>query len=336
MKAFSYILRRLVALIPVAFGVLVIIFIIGRIVPADPIHFFIGQEADQALIDRIRHELHLDAPIWMQFYYYLQDIKNGSWGMCWTTRNPVSVDLSRKLPATFELVIVSLIVAVLLAIPLGVIAAVRRDSFSDHFSRVFALSGVSMPSFWLGLLLIYFLYFLMGWTPPPMGRVHMGMTVNEVTGFYLVDTLLSGDLKAFSSVCQYLAMPVAALAFHAIALLTRLTRSSMIEVLNSDFIQSARAQGLHIQTINYRLALKNAMLPPITQIGQLAGSLIGTAVIIEIVFAWPGAGSWAVDSALAGDFAPIQAFAVIMAITRVLVFLLSDISYTILDPRISF
>jgi peptide/nickel transport system permease protein len=184
--------------------------------------------------------------------------------------------------------------------------------------------------------LIYFLYFLLEWAPPPMGRINIRITVNEITGFYLVDTLLSGDLKAFLSVCPHMALPVFALTFHAIALLTRLTRSSMIEVLSSDYIQSARAQGLYAKTINYRLALKNAMLLPITQIGQLAGSLIGMSVIIEIVFAWPGAGSWAVDSALAGDFAPIQAFAVIMAITRVLVFLLADIFYTVLDPRISF
>ncbi|MBW1962937.1 MAG: ABC transporter permease [Deltaproteobacteria bacterium] len=164
----------------------------------------------------------------------------------------------------------------------------------------------------------------------------MGLSVERVTGFYLIDTLLAGDLEAFGSVCLYLISPVSAIAFRQIAQLTRLVRSTMIEVLNSDYIQAARSQGLRSRMINYRLALKNAMLPPVTQIGLIAGNLIGVAVIIEIVFAWPGAGSWAVDAALAGDFAPVQAFAVIAAIARVLIFLVADIAYTKLDPRITF
>jgi peptide/nickel transport system permease protein len=315
---------------------MIIIFIIGRIVPADPLSFFIGQEADAELIKRVRHELHLDAPIWAQFYYYVQDILNGSLGMSWSTRNPVSKDLLEKLPATFELILVSLIVTVVVSIPLGVIGAVKRDTLTDHFTRIFSLFGVSMPGFWVGLLLIFFLYYLLGWTPPPMGRIKMGLTVDRVTGFYLVDTLLAGDLKAFGSVCLYLFSPVFAIAFRQMAQLTRLIRSTMIEVLSSDYIQAARSQGLRLRMINYRLALKNAMLPPVTQIGLIAGNLIGVAVIIEIVFAWPGAGSWAVDAALAGDFAPVQAFAVIAAIARVLVFLAADITYTKLDPRITF
>ncbi|MBW2154918.1 MAG: ABC transporter permease [Deltaproteobacteria bacterium] len=336
MKGFGYIFRRLVALIPVTLGVLIIVFVIGRIVPADPLSFFIGQEADAELIERIRNELHLDEPLWTQFYYYVQDILNGSLGMSWSTRNPVSKDLMEKLPATFELILVSLIVTVVIAIPLGVIGAVKRDSVTDHFTRIVSLSGVSMPGFWVGLLLIFFLYYLLGWTPPPMGRIKMGLSVERVTGFYLIDTLLAGDLEAFGSVCLYLISPVSAIAFRQLAQLTRLVRSTMIEVLNSDYIQAARSQGLRSRMINYRLALKNAMLPPVTQIGLIAGNLIGVAVIIEIVFAWPGAGSWAVDAALAGDFAPVQAFAVIAAIARVLIFLVADIAYTKLDPRITF
>ena len=336
MKAINYIFRRLIALIPVVVGVLIIIFFIGRIVPSDPIDLFVGQDADQALIDRIRHELHFDEPIWKQFFYYLEDIRNGSFGMCWTTRNPVSKDLAEKLPATFELIIISFMFTVIVAIPLGVIAAVNRDAFGDHLSRIISLSGVAIPSFWIGLLLIYFLYAKLGWAPAPMGRIHMGIDVERTTGFFLVDTLLAGDLKAFASVCHYLVLPVFSIAFHNLALLTRLTRSSMIEVLNSEYILAAQAQGQKLRKINYRLALKNAMLPPVTELGRLAGSLIGGAVIIEIVFAWPGVGSWAIDAALSGDFSPIQAFAVIMAVARVLFFLIADIFYTILDPRIKF
>ncbi len=336
MNSFSYILRRLLALIPVAIGVLVIIFVIGRIVPADPLSFFIGQDSDQELIQRLTKELHLDDPIWKQFFYYLKDIQNGSLGMSWSTRNPVSFDLAQKLPATIELIAIGLFFTVIIAIPLGVVGAVKRDSYADHLSRFVALCGVSLPGFWVGLLLIFFLYFWLGWFPPPMGRIEMGMSVNQITGFYLIDTLIAGDLKAFGSVVSYLALPVCALAFRALAQLTRLTRSSMIEVLNSDYVMAARAQGLRPKMIHYKLALKNAMLPPVTQIGLLAGALIGNAVIIEIVFAWPGAGRWAVDAALAGDFAPVQAFAVIAAIARVLIFLVADVSYTKLDPRITF
>jgi peptide/nickel transport system permease protein len=336
MRTLKYVMKRLIALVPVVIGVLIIIFIIGRIVPADPLSFFIGQEADQELIERVRHELHLDEPEWMQFYYYLKDIANGSLGMSWSTRNPVSVDLRAKLPATFELITVSLIITILVAIPLGVVAAVKRDSWVDHVSRVFSLCGVSIPGFWLGLLLIFFFYFLFHWAPPPMGRIGMRFYIDRITGFYLIDTLLSGDYAAFRSVCSYLVLPVISLAFVQIALLTRLTRSTMIEVMSSDYIQAARAQGMKIRMIHYKLALKNAMLPPITQIGQMAGNLIGGAVIIEIVFAWPGAGSWAIDAALSGDFAPVQAFAVLMAIARVLTFLAADVLYTKLDPRISF
>jgi len=331
-----FIFRRLVLMFPIIFGVLVITFIIGRVIPADPIYLFVGQEDDPAFIQGLREELGLDEPIWTQFYCYLKSFLKGDLGMCWSTRNPVTTDLGVRLPATFELIIVSLIVCVVLALPLGVLAAVKRDSISDHVSRVVSLAGVAIPGFWLGLLLIYLLFFKLHWAPPPMGRIGFRTQIDSVTGFYLIDALLAGDLRAFGEVWAYLALPVAALSLRKLAQLTRLVRSTMIEVLSSDYIQTAHSQGLKQRLINYRLALKNALLPPITQIGQMFGDLIGGAVIIELVFAWPGAGRWAITSALAGDFAPIQAFAVICAVARVFSFLLTDILYTIIDPRIRY
>jgi len=331
-----FILRRLLLVFPIMLGVLVITFAIGRIIPADPIYLFVGQETDRALIQAIREKLGLDQPIWTQFYRYLRDFLKGDLGMCWSTRNPVATDLARYLPATFELIIVSLIACVVLALPLGIFAAVKRDSLGDHVSRIVSLTGVAIPGFWLGLLLIYLFFFRLHWAPPPMGRIGLRTPIDSVTGFYLIDTLFAGDLGAFGKVWAYLALPVTALSLRKLAQLTRLVRSTMIEVLSSDYIQTARSHGLKQPLINYRLALKNALLPPITQIGQMFGDLIGGAVIIELVFAWPGAGRWAITSALAGDFAPIQAFAVICAVVRVLSFLVSDVLYVIIDPRIRY
>jgi peptide/nickel transport system permease protein len=336
MKIYRFIIRRLLFFIPIVIGVLVITFIIGRIIPANPLHLFIGQEADQQLIEQIRQDLHLDDPIHIQFFYYMKDVLSGNFGMCWSTRNPVSEDLAVRLPATFELIVVSFFLCIVIAVPLGVFAALKRDSIGDHVSRVISLIGVAMPSFWLGLLLIYFFFFKFGIAPSPMGRVGIMTDVETRTGFFLIDTLLAGDTKTFLEVIAYLALPVITLSFRKLAQLTRLVRSTMIEVLNSDYIMTAKAQGLKKNLINFRLALKNSLLPPITQMGIMFGDLIGGAVIIEIVFAWPGAGRWAVDSALAGDFAPIQAFAVIVAVVRILVFLITDILYVSIDPRIRY
>jgi len=332
----EYIFWRLIALIPVVFGVLVITFIIGHIVPADPVHLFIGQEADQELIEQIKKDLHLDQPIWKQFYYYMNDILHGNLGMSWSTRNPVVVDLASRLPATFELITISLIVCVIIALPLGILAAIKRDTWVDHLARIISLLGVAMPGFWLALILIFIFFFKLDLLPPPIGRFSINTDFEQITGFYLIDTLIAGDFKAFKDVTLFLILPVAALSFRKMGQLTRLVRSTMIEALSSDYVQTALSQGLKKSLIYYRLALKNALLPPITQIAVIWGDLIGTAVIIEIVFAWPGVGNWSIDAALAGDFAPVQALAMIAAASNVIIFLITDILYTLIDPRIKF
>jgi len=335
-KTALFILRRLLLMIPIVFGVLVITFIIGRIIPADPVALLVGQEDDRATVERVRQELGLDQPLWTQFYVYIRNFARGDFGMCWSTRNPVVKDLAVFLPATIELVLVSMFFCIVLAVPLGVYAAVRKDTLGDHVSRVVSLFGVAIPSFWLGLLLIFVFFYLLRWAPPPMGRIGFRTSIDRVTGFYLVDSLLAGDLKAFGQTLSYLVLPVAAISLRKLAQLTRLVRSTMIEALSSDYIQTARSHGLRNRLINYRLAFKNASLPPITQIADMFGDLVGGAVVIELVFAWPGAGRWAVTSALAGDFAPIQAFAVICAVVRVITFLITDIMYAVIDKRIEY
>jgi len=222
------------------------------------------------------------------------------------------------------------------AFPLGLYAAVKRDSIGDHFVRIISTVGVAVPGFWLALVLIYVFFYQLGWAPAPTGRIGVRTLVKPITGFYLLDTLLKRDWKTFGEVWAHLALPVAAISFRSIAHLTRLIRTSMLEVLESDFVQAEMAQGLSKRLIYYRLALKNALLAPITQIGEQFGTLIGGTVVIELIFAWPGAGRWAISSALAGDFAPIQAFTVICAIIRVLVFLITDIAYAVIDPRIRY
>lgn len=329
-----YIVRRLLYLIPVILGVLLLTFIIARVVPGDPIHLVVGPDADQALIDEVRREMHLDDPLWTQFGNYVAGILKGDLGTCYSTGNPVTFDLIQRLPATLELTLLSLLLCVAVAIPLGVIAAVKRDGIVDHLCRVVSMTGVAMPSFWLGLILIFFLFYQLRIMPPPMGRVAMGIAVHRVTGFFLVDTLLAGDWRAFGSVVSSLILPCFALAFRGLGQLTRLTRSAMIEVLSSDYVDAARAQGLRERVVVYRLALKNAVMTPLTQIGIMFGQLLGGAVLIETVFAWPGVGLWVVTAANSMDFNPVQGFVLMAAAFRVLIFLGIDLVHFSVDPRV--
>jgi peptide/nickel transport system permease protein len=336
MRLRRYIVQRLLLALPVMLGVLVLVFIVGRVLPGDPIHLLAGgQDVDEVLIKKIRHDLHLDVPLYQQFVYYIQDIARGDLGTSWSTGNPVIRDMAQRFPATLELTLLSLTLCLSVAIPLGVLAAVRRDTVFDHLARVVSLIGVAMPAFWLGIVLALLFYFALGWLPAPMGRLESHvLELKRITGLYLVDSLLQGDFRAFVSAARCLVLPVVALAMRDMAQLTRLTRSTMIEVLSSDYIQAARAQGLPNRLIHYRLALKNALLVPITQVGLIFGHLIGGSVLIETVFAWPGLGIWAVNGALARDFNPVQGFAVFAALMQVLIYLTVDLVYFAVDPRI--
>lgn len=329
-----YILRRILYLIPVALGVLLLTFVIARVVPGDPLHLVIGPDADQALIEQTRKDMHLDDPLWTQFMSYVGGIARGDLGKCYTTGNPVMRDIIQRLPATLELTLLSMFLCIIVAIPLGIVAAVRRDGLADHICRIVSMTGVAMPSFWLGLVLIFFLFYLWRIFPPPMGRVAMGITFDRVTGFFLIDTLLAGNLVAFRSVVVSLILPCFALAFRGLGQLTRLTRSAMIEVLSSDYVDAARAQGLDERTIIYRLALKNALITPLTQIGIMFGHLLGGAVLVESVFAWPGLGLWVVTAAKSMDFNAVQGFVLMAAAFRVFIFLGIDLVHSYIDPRV--
>lgn len=336
MRLLAYTARRSLFLIPVLMGVLLVTFVIARVLPANPIYLLVPRDADQQTFERVRHELGLDRPLYVQFGYYLRDLLHGNLGNSIHTGNPVTTDIRQRFPATLELTLLSLALCVFVSIPLGVIAAVRRDGMVDHVSRAVSLAGVSLPSFWLALLLVYFFFFKLGWAPPPLGRGPVGFAPVPITGMYTVDTLVRGDLAGFVTALKYLALPVISLALINMAPLTRLTRSSMIEALSSDYIRYALAAGLPKRTIYFRLALKNALLAPITLLGIIFGLLLGGAVIIETIFAWPGIGLWAVNAATQSDYGPVQGFALLAAAIRVLVNLLTDTVYFAIDPRIRF
>ncbi len=336
MRLITYAVRRLLLLIPVLIGVLLVTFVIARVLPANPIYLLVPRDADQQTFEHVRRELGLDKAIHVQLGYYLRDLLRGNLGRSIHTGNPVTVDIRQRFPATLELTLLGLALCVFVSIPLGVIAAVRRDGLVDHISRAVSLAGVSLPSFWLALLLVYFFFFKIGWAPPPLGRGPIGFAPPSLTGMYTVDTLLRGDVAGFVTAAKYLALPVISLALINMAPLTRLTRSSMIEALNSDYVRYALAAGLPKRTIYFRLALKNALLAPITLLGIIVGLLLGGAVIIETIFAWPGVGLWAVNAATQSDYAPVQGFALLAATIRVLVNLLTDMAYFAIDPRIRF
>jgi len=238
MRLLRYIVRRLLFLIPVALGVLVVTFVIARLLPADPLYLLLPRDADAVTINRITAELGLDKPVHVQFVIYIRDLLRGDLGKSIHTGNPVTVDIGNRFPATLELTLLGLALCVFVSIPLGVVAAVRRDGAIDHVSRVISLLGVSLPSFWLALLLVFFLFFKLGWAPPPLGRGPVGFSPEHITGLYLVDTALVGDWRGFLVSLRYLVLPVVSLALINMAPLTRLTRSSMIEALNSEYVRT--------------------------------------------------------------------------------------------------
>jgi peptide/nickel transport system permease protein len=336
MRVLRYVGKRLLFLGPVLFGVVTVVFIVARMLPGDPVHLLAPRDADAQTLAVIRTELGLDKPILAQFGRYLADIGRGDFGRAIHTGNPVLVDISNRFPATLELTILGLALCILVSIPLGVLAAVRRNGPLDHVSRLTSLLGVSIPSFWLALLLIYTFFFHLNVAPPPLGRGPIGFDPTRVTGLYTVDTLLAGDLAGLWTAAHHLVLPVFSLALINMAPLTRLTRASMIEALGSDYVRYALAAGVPRRVVHFRLALKNALLAPITMIGILVGNLLGGAVIIETIFAWPGLGLWAVTAATQSDYAPVQAFALFAATTKVLVYLLTDLAYFAIDPRIRY
>jgi peptide/nickel transport system permease protein len=329
--------RRLLSSAPALLGVVVVTFVLMRVLPGDPAVFFAsGPNAGQAEIDRLRHQMGLDQPVPIQLLRYLGDIAQGNLGRSLTTGQPVVVDMERRLPASLELTFTALAFALLLAVPLGVAAALRPGSLVDHAVRMLCTLGVCVPTFVSGLLLIYVFYYLLGWAPDPTARLDIfAATPPDITGFYLVDFALVGDWSGWWAAFTQLLLPATSMALFVLAPLARMTRASMLAVLGSDYIRTARAVGLPRLRIVVGTALRNALLPVLTITGIVFSTMLGANVLVEKVFSWPGVASYALDALLASDYAPVQAFVLLMATIFVLVNVLIDILYGLADPRVS-
>ncbi|WP_145145565.1 ABC transporter permease [Roseomonas gilardii] len=329
-------LSRLGTAIPSLIGVVIVTFLLTRVLPGDPATYFAGPVASAEAIARIRAELGLDQPLWMQFLHYVSDLGRGDLGTSLNTGQPVLREIAERLPASAELTLLALLLAVVVAVPLGILAALRQGSWVDHLCRVVTTAGVSLPVFFTGLLAVYVFYFRLGWAPAPLGRLDSFLSAPPiVTGFYLIDSLLAGDTEVFRASASQIILPAVTLAVFALAPLARITRASMLSVLASDFVRTARASGLTGRSVVVTYAFRNAVLPVITTLGMVFSFLLGANVLVEKVFAWPGIGSYAVEALIASDFAPVQGFVLTMAILYILLNLVIDMVYGLVDPRMA-
>ncbi len=315
-------------------GLVAITFVISNIAPADPAALAAGPDATRDMVETVRKEYGLDKPLPEQFVRYVDGLAAGNFGRSVATGHTVAEDLARFFPATFELVTVSMSLAILLGVPLGMLAAVKRNSWIDHATRVAAVSGIALPAFWFGLLLqLFFAVYLN--LLPTSGRLEVGTPPPAaITNMYLVDALLAGDLSTFWEALGHAVLPAIVLAFPCLASIVRVNRAEMIEVLGSDYVLAARAHGVARTRVVGVLALRNAMLPTLALIGLRYGWMLGGTVLVETVFDWPGIGLYAVSSAIAADFKPIMGVTLLVGVNFMLANLVVDLAYAGLDPRL--
>ena len=327
--------RRLAQAIPSIIGIIVVTFLLTRALPGDPAVYFAGPAADEKSIAEIRAALGLDKSLFEQFWLYLGDLARGDLGVSISTGRPVLEELATRLPASLELTLVALIFAIGTALPLGILAATRPNSWIDHLCRVLVTAGVSLPVFFTGLFFVYTFYFLLDVVPSPLGRLDIFyIAPDHVTGFYLIDSLIAGDLDTFGASFAQIVLPAITMGVFVLAPLARMTRASMLQALGSDYIRTAQASGLSRGKVLFSYAFRNALLPILTTLGMVFSFMLGANVLVEKVFAWPGIGSYAVNALVVSDFAAVQGFVLSMAILFVLVNLAIDVLYTIVDPRV--
>ena len=327
--------KRMLLIIPNLIGVIIVTFLLTRALPGDPAAYFAGPAADKQAVEQVRASLGLDKPLIVQFGRYVGDLFKGNLGNSLSTGQPVVTEIKNRLPASAELTLFGLILSMSIAIPLGILAAVKQGSWIDHTCRVVATAGVSLPVFFTGLLLVYVFYFKLGWSPAPLGRLDAFATAPpKITGFYLFDSLVTGQFETFRAALSQLLLPGFTLCIFSLAPIARMTRASMLAVLASEFVRTARASGLDNRTVIITYAFRNAMLPVVTTLGMVFSFLLGANVLVEKVFAWPGIGSYAVEALITSDFAPVQGFVLTMAILYVVLNLIIDILYGVIDPRV--
>ena len=323
-------------MLPLRVGMTLISFIVSHTLPADPVGANLGQRSmeDPAIVAAFRAQWGLDRPLPEQYLTYVNNLLHGDLGMSIRTHMPVADDLSRYLPASAELAIIATLVGTLIGIPFGVVSAVRRNQWIDHVVRGVSLIGVSSPVFWLGLIALYIFYFRLGWLPGP-GRLDVGMAEpTHITGMYTFDSLFTGNWAVLAASLRHLILPGLVLASVYLGLVTRMTRSSMLEVLSADYVRTARGKGLRPRSVIYRHALGNALIPTITVLGLAFGDVLAGTVLTETIFSWPGIGRYAYQSAVTLDFPAIMGVSLVIAAVFITVNLATDLAYVLLDPRL--
>ncbi|MBA2451138.1 MAG: ABC transporter permease [Chloroflexi bacterium] len=334
MKTLRYIGVRVVMLGPVLLGISLLTFAVAHLVPGDPARMLAGDQADRATLEAIRTSFRLDDPLWVQYLVYLQRLLQGDMGTSYREQVPVLEALLRTFPATLELAIVAVILALAAALPLGILGAVYHNRVVDHVIRVLSVGGVSIPVFWLGIMLLLLFYYRLGWLPGT-GRLDPHLSIPpQVTGMYLLDSLLAGQWATFRDALLHILLPAFSLAYGYLALVARMLRSSMLDVLGQDYIRTARAMGLPFDRIVVGHALKNAMIPTVTVAGLGIATLLGGAVLTETVYSWPGMGKLMVDSILFLDYPVVTGATMLIAATYVTINLFVDVLYTALNPQI--
>jgi peptide/nickel transport system permease protein len=331
----SYTVRRIGLLIPVLIGMTLVVFSIIRAIPGNPAQVILGQRATQEAIEKLTQQLGLDQPWYIQYFDYVGGLLTGDLGQSIRTGAQISQEMTPYLAATMELTIFAMIIAIVVGINAGIISAWFRNSWFDYTAMVIALVGVSMPIFWLGLMEQYVFSIQLGWLPTT-GREEIRNPIDSITNLYLLDTLLHGRFDQFIEVLKHILLPGIALATIPMAIIARITRSTMIEAMESDFIRTARAKGLHMFWVVYKHALKNAIIPILTIIGLQTGLLLGGAILTETIFGWPGMGRYIFDAISYRDYPVIQSGILIIATIFVFINLIVDLLYAAIDPRIKY
>ncbi len=336
MPIYQYILRRLVLTIPLLFGITLIAFIISHAVPADPVTANLGQRAmsDPKIVAAFRAEWGLDKPLPEQYARYVGKLVQGDLGRSIKNRRPVIEDLRAYLPATIELATAAIVFGVGVGLVFGILSALRRNRFLDHIVRFISLLGVSVPVFWLALLALWVFYASLGWAAGP-GRLNVGIPPPpHVTGLYTVDALLAGQWRTLGNALWHLALPALVLGSYTTGVITRVTRSSMLDVLDQEYMRTAHAKGLASAVVVMRHGLRNALIPIVTVIGFSYGNLLAGTVLTESIFAWPGIGQYAYRASTSLDFPAIMGVSMLIALIFILVNLAADVLYFVLDPRL--
>jgi ABC-type dipeptide/oligopeptide/nickel transport system permease component len=334
MRLVRYIAQRTLLSLISLIGAVTFVFFLTHLLPGNPLLVKVAQ-ATPEIFEQINRRLGLDRPLGEQYINYMSGVLEGDLGKSWVSNRPVLQDLQNRLPASMELAAYGMILSIAIGIPLGIIAAVKKDTWIDYITRFIGVLGVSTPVFWLGLILIYMFYFQLGWAAAPLGRLSIRfMTPPTVTGFLTIDTLLTGDLNAFRDAFAHVVLPAITLAVIELPVILRITRATMIEVLQQDYITTARALGLPYYRIVLRDGLQNSLVSILTVTGLIFAYLIAGSVLVERVFSWPGVGLYAYQALTNNDFAAIQAFVMVTSILYISINWLTDILYGIVDPRI--